>query len=218
MLNYAIFDLDGTVLDSMDIWREVDKEFMRRHSLEDREAYFEEIKGLNFMQCAVYTIKKFNLDRTPESLMDEWDAIAKQLYTNVAAKPGAVEFIKNLHEKGVKLGVATSNYESLYKGALINLGIYDLFDSFTETHNSKTGKSTPAIYLEEAEKLGAAPEYCAVFEDILTGVRSAKSGGFTVFAVADRHSKNDEADLRKEAHFYTYNYSDIDISLFGGKI
>lgn len=219
MLNYAIFDLDGTLLDTYHLWHEVDVGFLKKHKLSDEDIYFDEIMGMNFMQCALYTIEKYHLDRTPQSLMDEWDEMAAEAYENtVEAKPGAIEFLHKLHERGVRLGVATSNYEKLYKPALVRLGIYDLFESFTESHDSKNGKSTPEIYLTEAHKLGAAPECCAVFEDIIMGVRSANRAGFTTFAILDAQSKSDKAALKKEAFHYTYDYSDIDLSLFGGKI
>ncbi len=215
MLKYAIFDLDGTVLDSMGIWQNIDAEFLKKHSLGDSEKYFEETRGMNFMQFALYTIEKYHMDRTPESLMKEWDEMARKEYeTTVQAKPGAVKFIKKLHGMGVKLAVATSNYEAMYKPALVRLGIYDLFDTFCETHNSLEGKSNPKIYLEAVKNLGGTPEACAVFEDIIIGIRSANSAGFTTFAVADKHSKADEPFLRKEAFRFTYDYSDIDISLF----
>ncbi len=219
MLNYAIFDLDGTILDTFNLWHEVDVGFLKKHSLGDEERYFDEILGMNFMQCALYTIEKYHLDRTPRSLMDEWDEMAAEAYENtVEAKPGAIEFLHKLHERGVRLGVATSNYEKLYKPALVRLGIYDLFESFTEAHDSKNGKSTPEIYLTEAQKLGATPECCAVFEDIILGVRSANCAGFTTFAILDARLTDDENALRKEASHFTYDYQDIDLSLFGRTI
>lgn len=218
MLNYAIFDLDGTVLDSMGVWRNIDEQFLKKHSLGDAENFLDTARKMSLTPFALYTIDKYHLDVSPESLVKEWDAMARKEYEiNVQAKPGAVEFIKKLHGMGIKLAVATTNYEALYMPTLKRLGISDMFEAFCEASDSAEGKSSPKVYLEAAKRLGATPESCAVFEDILIGVRSANSAGFTTFAIADNRSKNDEPFLRKEAFFFTYDYSDIDISLFERK-
>ena len=129
----VIFDLDGTLLSSTDVWRKIDVEFLGKRGLEVPEDYVETITPMEFKQIADYTIERFHLAETPEAVMDEWNTMAKDAYENkVQIKPGVKELLTALKKGNIPMAVATSNIEALYKPCLKRNGILEYFDAFTE--------------------------------------------------------------------------------------
>lgn len=190
----AIFDLDGTLLDSLWVWKEIDKRFLSKRGIDVPPWYAEAISAMNFRESAIYTVKTFGLDESPEELMREWMDMSHSIYANeIRLKPYAKEFLLMLKDRGVKLGVATSSTEDLYMPTLINNGVSELFSVIADTSTTRS-KAFPDVYLSVAERLGVDPKECAVFEDLPVALRSAKSGGFITVAVYDRHTEGAEAD------------------------
>ena len=182
----AIFDLDGTLLDSTWVWSQIDTDFLKKRGFEVPEDYSTAIMAMGFEEVAKYTIKRFLLQETKEDVMAEWDAMAKDAYAHdVKLKNGAKELLLWLKQQDIKMAVATSNSASLFEPCLKNLGIYDFFHSFTETGDVKRGKEFPDVYLKAAEKMGVNPGNCFVFEDILPAVLGAKKGGFQTVLVRE---------------------------------
>ena len=175
----AIFDLDGTLLDSMGMWDDIDVAFLSRRGLTVPDDYVQAIVPLSFRETAVYTIDRFGLTETPEAVMEEWMRMAEEAYAfRVEPKPYAAELLRRWKARGIRLAVATANHEKLFAPALRRAGIYDCFDAFTTLAEVKRGKGFPDIYLRTAEKLALPPADCLVLEDILAGIRGARAGGF----------------------------------------
>lgn len=192
----AIFDLDGTLFDSLWVWQEIDKRFLSRRGIEVPSDYAEKIGAMNFLRSAEYTIERFGLKETPEELMGEWMDMSRKIYAEeIKLKPLAKDFLLALKSKGIKLAVATSSVKELYMPALLSNKIADLFDHIADTSHSR-GKDFSDVYLEAARHLGLEPRECAVFEDLPTALRSAHEGGFVTVAVCDRHTKIGE-DMRE---------------------
>ena len=127
----AIFDMDGTILDSMGIWAKIDIDFLNARGLEVPDDYMEKVGPMSYQEMAEYTIQRFHLDEKPESLIQEWDDRAVAAYSGeVRLKDGAMEYLLSLKEKGVKLALATASGPPLFGPALKNNGIYHLFDDF----------------------------------------------------------------------------------------
>ena len=206
----VIFDLDGTLLDSLHVWRDVDIRFFAKRSLPMPNDYLHNVKVLDLYDAAIYTKTTFSLPESPEELMREWLDMVKEEYTlHVDLKPYAKDFVKSLAEHGLKLGVATSSAEELFLPCLKRHGIAEYFSAFTETKEAARGKEFPDPYLLAAQKIGVAPENCAVFEDILVGVKSAKKGGFYTVAVADHFSAADEKALQDEADLFICGFEEL---------
>lgn len=195
-----IFDLDGTFIDSMGVWNDVDSEFFKRRGIIMPDDYKEAIKTMHFASAAKYTKERFNLPDSEESIIEEWHGLCIEQYrTTVKLKSGAGEFIKLCKKHGLKTSYATASDDALCEAVLGNNGVIQYFDSKTYVHEVGNDKSEPDVYLCAAKKIGAVPEKCLVVEDILMGVKSAKRAGFTVIAMFDETSHNDWEEMCKIA-------------------
>mgnify|MGYP005937303253 CR=1 FL=1 len=166
----AIFDLDGTLLDSMGVWDQVDIDFLSKRGIDVPDDYMTKVAAMQFRQIAEYTIARFSLTDTPEELMDEWDHMARVMYaTVVEAKPYAREYLAQLKESGAKLAVATSLPPMLREPAMKHVGIFDYFDEVVSVDDAgDVGKDQPDVYLLAASHLGVEPGECTVFYHELT--------------------------------------------------
>lgn len=209
MVKGVIFDLDGTLFDSMWVWREVDTQFVKNHGLPVEEDYLEALKSMNFTECAEYTRKRYGLQLTDAEMMAEWDSLAKKAYAeDVELKAGVKEYLSYLNEKGIKTAVATSCYLSLCTPTLRRHGIEGAFHGMVTRDNKPKSKEHPDIFLRAAEKIGLSPEECVVFEDILTAVRTAKGAGFTTVGVADEASLPEREEIISLCDIYVNDFFD----------
>jgi HAD superfamily hydrolase (TIGR01509 family) len=196
----CIFDLDGTLLDSMGVWEKIDHEFFKKRGFAAPADYKDAVAALSFPETAAYTIKRFSLTDSVEDLMQEWKDIAEYAYGNtVPLKPGAKEYLSSLRERGAKLAIATSSTPALYEPALLRHGIFGWFDAICTSEEAGRGKSYPDVFLLAAKKLGVQPCDCVVFEDILTAVQTAKNAGFSVYGVYDKSSEADWEQIKQIA-------------------
>ena len=145
----AIFDLDGTLLDSMGVWDQVDVDFLAKRGFEVPDDYMQKVAAMQFRQIAEYTIARFNLSDTPGELMEEWDHMARVMYSTVVeAKPHAREYLAMLKASGAKLSVATSLPPILREPAMRHVGIFDYFDEVVSVDDAgDIGKDRPDVYL-----------------------------------------------------------------------
>jgi HAD superfamily hydrolase (TIGR01509 family) len=196
----AIFDLDGTLLDSMWVWDKVDTDFLGSRGFEVPLDYQKAIAAMGFRETARYTIERFRLEEQEEDIIREWNDMAARTYhEEVAIKPYVRELLEQLKRDGIRLGVATASYASLFEMCLKRNGIYDYFQAFTETKEVARGKGFPDIYIRAAEKIGCVPEECVVFEDIHQGILAAKEGGFYTVGVYEDKSAYSWADIVRDA-------------------
>lgn len=179
----AIFDLDGTLLDSLGAWADVDARFFAKRGLSVPEDYFESIKTLDLKDAAVLTKAKYAIEETCEEIVNEWLSMISEEYAlRIGMTKGAKEFLFRLQREGIRLGIATSCSPELFLPCLRRHGVDGCFSAYAITREAR-GKEFPDVYLLAAARLGLPPAECAVFEDILQGVRSAKKAGFYTVAV-----------------------------------
>lgn len=161
----VIFDLDGTLVDSMNVWKEIDVSYLGKHGYDVPDDLHDEIK-------------------------DCWNQMAYEKYCHeVALKPGAAPFLSYLHKNGCKIAIASSNSRKLIQAVLESQGIASYFEAIVTSCDVKAGKPAPDVYLEAAKLLNLNPCDCVVFEDIPAGIMAGKAAGMTVFAVEDEFSE-----------------------------
>lgn len=206
----AIFDMDGTIVDSMWVWEQIDFEYLAKHNIKASPLLKHDIAHLSFDEVAVYFKNIFNLPYTTEEIKNHWNEMAFDKYTtSVKLKPGVRSFLKVLKAKGIKIALATSNNTLLLEACLKANGVYEYFDSITLTDEVSRGKDFPDVYLLAAEKLKVNPNECIVFEDILPAVKGAKAAGMTVVGVYDEHSKDTHEDMKILADRFINEYNEI---------
>ena len=187
---YAIFDMDGTLVDSMVYWQRLGREFLARKGVtEGMEPVLERIKPMTMRESAQLFIESFGLEGTPEALEAEMNAVMDQHYReDIPLKPGAKEYLEALRRRGVKLCVATATPEHLARECLERLGVAQLLEFILSCDAVAAGKDRPDVFLEAARRLGAAPGETAAFEDALYAARTAKTAGFYTGGVYDESS------------------------------
>jgi len=205
-----IFDLDGTLLDSMGVWEQVDVDFLAKRGITVPPDYMDALLSMTFHEAAAYTIKRFALPDGVEDLTREWNEMAAYAYGHtVRMKPYAKEYLTTLRESGAKLAIATSLSAELRDPVLRNNGIDNFFDVICGTDEAGHGKSHPDIFLLTARKIGVPPQDCLVFEDILAAVKSAKNACMSVCAVYDKASENDWEQIKAAADYAIVDFHDM---------
>ncbi|NLG05432.1 MAG: HAD family phosphatase [Clostridia bacterium] len=206
----VIFDLDGTLVDSMWMWRQIDVEYLNTYHIELPETLQNEIEGKSFTETAQYFKERFNLPETIESIKSTWNQMAYEKYKNeVKLKTGAFEFLEYCRTHNIRLGIATSNSKELLMAALSGLHIDHYFDSLTTGCDVCIGKPAPDVYLKTASDLHVKPYECLVFEDIIPGILAGKNAGMRVCAVYDKYSDYQDHMKRKLADYYINDYKQI---------
>ena len=206
----AVFDLDGTLLDSSWVWEKVDEKFLGDRGFQVPDAYVDEISQLGAERAAVYTIERFGLNEDKDDIVREWIEMAKKEYaTEVVCKPYAKEFLEELHKLNIKMAVATSSDRELFMKTLDREGILKYFQKIVTVDEVERGKGYPDIYEEAARRIKVNPHKCLVFEDILAGVTGASLGEFNVVAVFDEKSKHNWEKIKSISKYSINDYKEL---------
>lgn len=206
----AIFDLDGTLVDSMWIWEQIDIDYLSEKGYEMPDNLKDEINHLSFQETAAYFKNRFNLPDSLEEIMDTWHNMAYKHYLeDVKLKDGCLELLQKLKNEGIKIGLATSNSYPLLEAVLNNRDIYKYFDAITTTEEAQKSKANPDVYLMAAKRLNVNPSDCIVFEDIVEAVKGAKLANMKVIAVYDKAAEYQKKDLIENADKYIMNFYEL---------
>lgn len=206
----VIFDMDGTLLDSMWMWREIDIEYLGRFGIALPGNLQREIEGKSYTETAVYFKERFALAQSVDEIKKSWYEMTVEKYQNeVRYKPGAEEFLKELKRRKIPTAIATSNSIDLVNAADKSLYLREYIDTVCTGCSVPKGKPAPDVYLKAAQELGVKPAQCLVFEDVPMGILAGKNAGMTVCAVEDPFSRDQEETIRNLADYYIRDYRQI---------
>jgi HAD superfamily hydrolase (TIGR01509 family) len=206
----VIFDLDGTLVDSMWMWKSIDIEYLARFGIEMPQDLQSCIEGMSFSETATYFKERFELPDSLEKIKSDWNRMAWEKYENeVPLKEGVIELLKHLKQEGIPAGIATSNSRELVELIVRKHNIEDYFGSIRTSCEVAKGKPSPDIYLLVARDLGVEPETCLVFEDVLQGVMAGKNANMKVCAVYDEFSEKDLKEKIKRSDYYVRSMAEV---------
>ena len=198
----AIFDVDGTLLDSMFIWDTIGETYLRSIGYQPKENLNETFKNMSLHQAARYYQTEYGVTQSIDEIMDGVNAMLERYYRfEVPLKPGVAELLERLRQDGVKLCIATATDRHLVEAALDRCGVLSCFGEIFTCNEVGHGKDEPDIFEVALRFLGTRREETLVFDDALYAVRTAKEAGFPVAAVYDSHERS-QAEVRARSDLY----------------
>jgi len=206
---FAIFDMDGTLTDSMGVWNRLSEEYITGLGFDYSRDLLNATAHLTVLDTAELFVRHYGLPKTPEQAAAEINALMEQHYrTDIPLKPGARAVLDRMGAAGVKMCVASSTSPDLLDICLRRLGVRDCFQFLLSAEEVGAGKDRPDIYLEAARRLGGTPQNTLVFEDVIFAVRTAKAAGFEVAAIYDESSAAEQEALKAAADCYLTSWDD----------
>ncbi len=182
----VILDLDGTLLDSMPLWHEIDLAFLRENGIEPPDNISDIVGKMSITEWAEYFIREFSMPHTPQQVIRRIEEMAETAYREtIPLKPHVTAFLDALDGMGLPYGIATATYKNSAWAALRRLGLAERMQFVLTGEDVEGGKSTPEIYLRSAALLGSTPQETLVVEDALHCVQTAVSAGFLTAGVYD---------------------------------
>lgn len=206
----AIFDVDGTILDSMQVWYKVTTNFFEMHNLVLTEEKAASYKEMTLDESLPQINEEFNLGMTNDEILEEFRQLIIHEYAfNIQLKPNIDIYLKKLHDSGVKIAVATSGYEGMCKSAFKRLGILKYIDAYAFSSEVGVNKGNPDIYLLAAERIGLKPQDCTVYEDIVLGLETARKAGFKTCAIYDDTNSYETQRLKQVSDRYITGWEEL---------
>ncbi len=206
----VLFDLDGTLIDSMWVWKQIDIDYMAAQGKDLPDNLQEQIGGKSMRETAIFMKESFGIEQSIEEMMDTWNEMAMEAYsTRVPYKTGAEDFLKELRRRGIKTAIATSNSKELLEAIKVALHMEDYIDLFLTAGEVSHGKPAPDVYLEAARRLGVKPKKCLVFEDIVPGIMAGKNAGMRVICIEDVHSMRSISEKQAAADRYIKDFTEM---------
>ena len=207
----AIFDLDGTLIDSMSIWDDIAYNFLVSQGVIPKPDLREKVATMYLNESAKYLVDEYSLDCTPQEFKDYTERIIEDFYVRtVPPKRDAVEFLCKLKKSGVKMCIATATERKLAVPALEHNGMLGFFDGVFSCAEIGLSKQSPEIFDRALEFLGTPKEETFVFEDSYHAVATASKAGYNVIAISDKSASNDEEKIKKLSLKFIENYAELD--------
>ena len=207
---FAIFDMDGTLVDSMGFWNRLGDEFLARRGFPPLSPELqEESIALTMEGTANLFIRAYHLPETPAEICAEVNGLMAEHYrSDVPLKPGAKAFLERLKAAGVQMCIASSTTPELIDVCLRRLGVRDYFQFLLSCEEVGEGKNRPTVYLEAARRLGGTAENTVIFEDILVAAQTAKKAGFSLGVIYDVNSDAEQPQLKALADCWFTRWDD----------
>ena len=204
-----LFDMDGTLINSNGVWKDVDREFLARRGMEYSRAYYEGVAHTIFPLAAKFTKEFCNLEESCEEIMAEWMELAKDAYANVTVKPGVRAYLKQCKAEGRGMALVTSSVPEHCHTAMEKLGLIKYFDTITFAQELGLEKKEPELWREAARINGVRPEDCTVFDDSLAACQGARRAKMRVVGVYDGFFAKDEREMRHFCDEYIKSFEEL---------
>lgn len=212
MIKGAIFDMDGTLIDSMPIWEHASEQYLKGLGIEVKEKLSEVLFSMSMKQGAAYVKEQYGLSQEIEEIVAGVNKVVVEFYqTQSPLKPGVKQLLKQYQAAGVKMVVATATDRVMAEAALTRSGIIGYFDRIFTCTGVGAGKSSPDIFLAAWEALGTPKLDTWVFEDARYAIATAKEAGFQTVGLYDAARRKEQKEIEGLADFYFENILEANI-------
>lgn len=194
---YAIFDMDGTLVDSMAVWRRLGREYLTDRGIVSHiDDVLARTRPMTMAESAALFVAEFQLPERPEEVAAEMNSIMEEHYRrDIPLKAGVLDYLSRLRRAGIRMCVASATAPELMEACLLRLGAARYFEFLLSCEEVGAGKNRPDVFLKAAERLGASPCEIAVYEDSLFAAQTAAAAGFYTVAVYDDSGKESWNEL-----------------------
>lgn len=211
MIRGAIFDVDGTLLDSMGIWDDAGERFLNKNGIQAKPGLRDVLFTMSLPEGAEYLIREYHVDMPPEEIIRGVATVVSDFYIYEAKlKPGVLEFLRSMQEHGIPMTIATSSERSCISPVFERLGILDYFQEIYTCSELYTSKKKPDIYYRASELFSASEKEICVFEDALHAIQTAEAAGFCTVGMYDASSEADQDKIREHSRIYLKDFRNID--------
>ncbi|MGF6375952.1 HAD superfamily hydrolase (TIGR01509 family) [Clostridiales Family XIII bacterium PM5-7] len=212
MIKGAIFDVDGTLLDTMHLWHDSGARYLQSIGITAEPGLGDKLFAMTVDMGAHYLIREYDLQLPHEEVKRSINAIVETPYIETATfRPGGLELLKAMKAENIPMTVATSTGKPFITGVFQRLGIMDYFEELFTCPEMGVSKSDPFIFHEAAKAMGTKPEETWLFEDGLYSIKTAKAAGFKVVGIYDEVSKADQEEIKALSDIYVRELTEFDI-------
>jgi HAD superfamily hydrolase (TIGR01509 family) len=210
MIQGVIFDVDGTLFDSLSMWERVDQLYLDRKGVKVTPEISRQLFHLPLEKGALFIKNKFHLKEDVDTIMKEIMHISRDMYLNeVPVKKGVLSVLNYFQEKHIPMTVATSNNKELVKAAFHRHHMGHYFKEILTSDEIGRGKNEPDIYLKACQQMHVSPENTLVFEDALHALKTVKTAGFRSVGCFDAYSIQDQPQIKRLADHYVVEMDEI---------
>lgn len=206
----AIFDLDGTLLDSMPVWDTLAEDYLKAIGKKPKADLQEKISVMSLKQAAEYFISEYGVPSNPTTIMEEFNEMLSDYYNKALAKEGARELLELLRKKNIKMCIVTATDKILAQQSLKNNQLLQYFEYIFTCNEMGYGKDSEEIFNEAVKLLGTEKEHTVIFEDALYAIKTAKKTGIPVVAVFDPSAASDQEEIKNIADLYIHSFVEME--------
>ena len=206
---YYIFDMDGTLIDSMDAFGGAMIKFLEDNNIEYPYDIVKIITPRGFKGSAEYFLTLGSKKSVPEMLEDFRDYMIEPYTKTIPEKEGVTETLLRLKKEGHALNVLTASPHVTLDPCLKRLGLYELIENVWSCDDFGIPKSNPEIYIESAKRLGTDVTNCIFIDDNVNAVKTAKAAGMHSWGIFDKSSEDYVDEMKEISEKYIYTFSEI---------
>jgi HAD superfamily hydrolase (TIGR01509 family) len=210
MVSAAIFDVDGTLLDSLSMWEKIDELYLSRHGIKVSKEISQTLFTYSLEEGARYMKERFGIKDSVAKMQQDLIDLSMDFYEHhVPVKKGVVRVLEYLRERNIPMAIATSNSSEVVKDVLSAHHLDQYFKKAFTVDEVGIGKESPDIYLKACVYLQARPQNTLVFEDAYHAIKTVKKAGFITVGCYDAFSDQDQPLIKEEADYYVHEMDEI---------